>query len=150
MHNVLIIGIGNSLRRDDGIGIVASQKLEKAVGNSHVHIISCQQLTPDLAEDVSETDRVIMIDADHGNIPGKVAVKEITLGNRALGSLTHDLEPEELLACARDLYGKTPDAFLVTAIGESFEFGEGLSQFASGALPEIIRRVVELASDHRG
>jgi len=145
MHSVLIIGIGNTLSRDDGIGIVAAQNISKAVGDPQIRIICCQQLTPDLAKDVSEADRVIMIDADQENGPGKVTVQEIMPGNRALNSFTHDLEPEMLLVCARELYGKSPDAFLVTGAGESFGFGEGLSRLATSALPEILRRVIDLA-----
>lgn len=146
MRNVLIIGIGNTLRSDDGIGIVAAQKLEKAALEPHVRIIDCQQLTPDLAKDISEADRVIMIDSDQENRPGKVTVKKIVLENRAVDSFTHNLEPGTLLTYARDLYGSTADAFLVTTAGESFEFGEGVSQVATGAIPEILRLVTDLAS----
>jgi hydrogenase maturation protease len=144
MRSVLIIGIGNTLRRDDGVGIVAAQKVGNAAGNIQLRIICCQQLTPDLAKDVTEADRVIMIDADQENAPGQVTVREIKPENRVWNTFTHDLQPEMLLLCAKELYGKTPDAFLVTGTGESFGFGEGLSQLAASTIPQILRHVIDL------
>jgi hydrogenase maturation protease len=145
MKHVLIIGIGNTLRRDDGVGIVAAQKLEKTVGG-HACAIVCQQLTPELAKNLSEADRVIIIDADQGNIPGQVTVKEIKPGNQAFNPLTHELDPATLLTISRELYGKCPDAFLITVTGSTFEYGENLSQPATDAIPEVLQHVRDLAS----
>lgn len=145
MHRVLIIGIGNTLRRDDGVGIVAAQKLEKTLGDQ-VRVIACQQLTPELAKDLSEADRVIIIDADQGNIPGHITAREIEPGDHALNSFSHELDPATLLTCSRELYGKCPNAFLITVTGNTFDFGEGLSQSATDAIPEVLRHVRDLAS----
>lgn len=145
MCSVLIIGIGNILRSDDGVGIVAAQKLEKSLGDQ-VRVIACQQLTPELAKDLSEVDRVIIIDAEQGNIPGRITVKEIEPGDHALNSFSHELDPATLLTCSRELYGKCPNAFLVTVTGGTFDFGEGLSQSAAGAMQEVLRHVRDLAS----
>jgi hydrogenase maturation protease len=115
MKHVLIIGIGNMLRSDDGVGIVVAQKLEKTLDQAL--IIACQQLTPELAKNLGEEDRVIIIDADQGSIPGQVTVKEIKPGDQAFNSLTHELDPATLLAISRELYGKCPKVFLITVTG---------------------------------
>jgi hydrogenase maturation protease len=144
MHRVLIIGIGNTLRRDDGVGIVAAQKLEKSLADQ-VRVIACQQLTPELAKDISEVDRVIIIDAEQGNMHGRITVKEIEPGDHAQNSFSHELDPATLLTCSRELYGKYPNAFLITVTGGTFDFGEGLSLSAAGAMQEVLRHVRDLA-----
>lgn len=109
-------------------------------------VIACQQLTPELAKDLSEADRVIIIDADQGNIPGHITAREIEPGDHALNSFSHELDPATLLTCSRELYGKCPNAFLITVTGSTFDFGEGLSQSATDAIPEVLRHVRDLAS----
>jgi len=145
MQPVLIIGIGNTLRSDDGIGIVAAQKLEETL-RDQVRAIACQQLTPELAKDLSEADRVIIIDADQGKTPGHITLKEIKPGDHAVGSFTHELDPATLLTSTRELYGRSPDTFLITITGSTFDYGERLSQSAADAIPVVLRHVRELAS----
>lgn len=147
MHRLLIIGIGNILRRDDGVGIVAVQKLNKTPLGDRARVIACQQLTPELAKDVSDADRVIIIDADQANIPGHITVKEIEPRDHVPNSFSHELDPATLLACSRELYGKCPNAFLISVTGSTFDFGEGLSQSTANAIPEILRNVRYLASN---
>ena len=143
MNRVLIIGIGNTLRRDDGIGVVTVERLNETLHDSGVEILIRQQLTPELAQDISEADKVIVIDADQGETPGEVNERRITPMKDQV--FTHKLDPATLLACSRELYGKCPETFLITVTGESFDFGDRLSPAAAEALPEVICRAMRLA-----
>jgi Ni,Fe-hydrogenase maturation factor len=91
MGRTLIIGCGNPLRKDDGIGYVVPADLSTS-------------------------------------------------------TLTHDLQPSVLLACACRLYDSNPDMFLVSITGESFDFGNQFSNSVAAALPESIRCVSELVA----
>jgi len=148
MHRLLIIGIGNTLRSDDGIGIVVVQKLEKAFGNQ-TRVIACQQLTPELAKDLSEADRAIIIDADQGNMPGHITVNEIKPEDHVPSTFSHELDPTTLLTSTRELYGKFPNTFLITVTGSTFDFGEDLSRPVADAIPQILQHVRNLASVDR-
>jgi hydrogenase maturation protease len=143
MNKVLIIGIGNTLRRDDAIGVVTAERLGETMQGPHVEILIRQQLTPELAQDISEADKVIMIDADQGKTPGEVNERRITPNEGQV--FTHELDAATLLACSRELYGKCPETFLITVTGESFDFGDRLSPAAAEALPEVICRAMRLA-----
>jgi hypothetical protein len=60
--NLLVIGYGNELRGDDGVG----PKTAMAVSEWHfpgVKTMVCHQLTPDLAEPIAAAERVVFIDA---------------------------------------------------------------------------------------
>lgn len=67
---VLIVGYGNPLRRDDGVGWYAAQRLSHELSGEQAEVIACHQLMPELAERISQTDLVIFIDAAVGTSPG--------------------------------------------------------------------------------
>ena len=144
---MLIIGYGNTLRGDDGIGCVAAEELSKKVKDKRIQVVSCQQLTPELAKDVSEADRVILIDAMRGKPSGHLVMRRISPGD-VQPTFTHELRPESLLACSRELYGACPETFLVSITGHSFKLGEEISQQLIGLLPKLNRYVLKLANVH--
>src|SRR5580704_15594719 len=49
----LVIGYGNPLRSDDALGWHASRLLAQALAGQEVDVITCHQLTPELAEPLS-------------------------------------------------------------------------------------------------
>ena len=61
-HDLLVVGYGNELRCDDGVGpkVAAALQEMKLPG---VRTITCHQLTPELAEPVSQARRVVFVDA---------------------------------------------------------------------------------------
>lgn len=148
MESTLIIGYGNSLRGDDGAGYVAAERLAEIVSNSRVRVVARQQLTPELAAEVSETDRVILIDAAVGHGAGCIFHSRVEPSEWPPTTFIHNLDPAMLLACSKTLYGRCPETCLVSIIGESFEFGDGLSTVVAAAIPEAVRQVLELIARH--
>jgi hydrogenase maturation protease len=145
----LIIGYGNPLRGDDGIGQVVAQHLTKpAIDDAEV--VVCHQLTPELAGRLATVDMVVFIDAEAGATPpGSVTVSEVPHGGSALPSaLAHRVDPAALLFMSQKLYGRSPQAFLVSVAARSFAFGEGLSDSVAAALPEISLTVRRLVATH--
>jgi hydrogenase maturation protease len=140
---VLVIGYGNSLRGDDGVGVVAAEQLSEILQNSQVKVLVRQQLTPELASEMSKADRVIIIDAAKGERPGQIIVSKIEPDNDP-STFTHELRPSTLLACAQELYGRHPATFLVSVTGYSLDFSEELSQPVKRVMPEVLARVREL------
>ena len=51
---VLVIGYGNPLRGDDGIGWSAANALAEGMQDDRVRIVACIQLTPELAESIAQ------------------------------------------------------------------------------------------------
>lgn len=62
---LLVIGCGNSLRRDDGAGPRVVEMLA-ALDLPGVQTIVCQQLTPELADAVARSGAVVFVDAAVG------------------------------------------------------------------------------------
>jgi len=80
MARLLILGYGNPLRGDDGVGWHAVHRLRERSAELDADVMSCHQLTPELAEAVSRAERVIFIDARVGPTPGTVEVSEVAAG----------------------------------------------------------------------
>jgi len=137
---ILIIGYGNSLRGDDGAGLLLAERLEQAWRARHVAVerLAVQQLMPELAWDIAQAavEAVLFVDT-RAVAPGETepGLQISPVESPALSpSLGHHLDPAVLLTYARLLYGKTLPAWLVTVPGVDFEHGETLSRTAQQAL----------------
>lgn len=141
---MLIVGYGNPLRADDGLGWRAAERLRETAPPD-TRVLTAHQLTPELAEDASRAELVIFIDAEEGGEPGSWRREEV-VPDAAGQPFTHHVTPASLVAAAADLYGRAPRALLYTMAGESFEFREGLSPRVAAALPEMLEDVVAVVS----
>jgi hydrogenase maturation protease len=131
----LIIGYGNPLRSDDGLGQYLAQGLAH-----RWQVISLTQLLPELAQPISVAQRVVFIDAGIGAAAGEITCEKVE-PLETVGAFTHQVTPASLLAAAQALYGAAPDAILITISGASFEYGCEFSATIYSQLPQIIRQV---------
>jgi hydrogenase maturation protease len=144
MGQVLVIGYGNPLRCDDGLGWRAAQELSKETLGPGVQIQAVQQLTVELAEPVSKAEFAIFIDACWDIPPGRIRSSHVHADESWDGSATmHYLTPPLLLAVAQLLYGRCPDANLISMGGETFERGGQFSRSVAAAFPALLARVRE-------
>lgn len=150
MARTLIIGIGNPLRRDDGLGWRAVERLRPRLSEAGVETIACHQLTPELAEAVARSERVLFIDACAGNPPGKLRVNRLTPGSRTDPALTHRLDPQGLMDCCGKLYGRWPAAFAISITGADYGYGEALSPAVEWRLPGLLDFATRLALQAAG
>src|SRR5208282_3684027 len=60
--NLLVIGYGNTLRRDDGVGPKVAEAIAE-LALPGVRTLACPLLTPELAEPVSQAGVVVFVDA---------------------------------------------------------------------------------------
>src|SRR3954471_12797688 len=105
---ILVIGYGNPLRGDDGVGCVVAEELAKRLCDptSKIEVVACHQLTPEMAEAVAETRAVIFIDASVELRPGEVKVSKIMPDQFSPAAFVHTMKPAALLATASELFGQ--------------------------------------------
>jgi hydrogenase maturation protease len=137
---LLIIGYGNRLRNDDGVGLRAAELLRERSASPAVEILAVPQLTPELVEPVSRAERVIFIDAAVEGPPGEIRQRTL-LASPAGAAFTHRMTPEALLAGAAALYGASPSGVLYSISGESFAYGESLTPAVERAVIELVEKL---------
>ena len=149
--NILIIGYGNPLRGDDGVGWRVAEEAAAILPDPPVSVLTVQLLTPELADLISRSDRLILIDAAAEGPPGEVRSFPIAADSAAAANLaigTHEVTLDRLLGMAQELFDHCPPAYMVTIAGESFEVSEALSPVVEAAVPEALSCVLELAGHH--
>ncbi len=145
---VLVIGYGNSLRSDDGIGWHAAARLAGDARLGGAVVLQRHQLTPELALDVSGASLVVFVDACPADEAGAIAVRRLDPPAAAGSAWSHHLEPASLLALARDLYGASPEAFVVSVGTATLDVGDGLSPPLERALAGTVDAVVGIVAGH--
>jgi hydrogenase maturation protease len=141
--DVLVIGYGNPLRGDDGVGCVIAEELAKRISDpdSKVQVVACHQLNPELAEPIAETRAVIFIDASVELKPGEVRVSSVAPDRFSPAAFAHSMKPAALLATASELFGQAPPAKKVGIGGASFEPGMTLTPQVKRAVSVAIAAV---------
>ena len=140
----LVIGYGNTLRGDDGVGL----RTVEAVADLQlpgVQTLVCPQLSPEHAELVAQARTVIFVDAAV-HAPGEVRLQPLSPAD-ASQLVAHAADPETVLALARDVFGRVPEAWLLTIPIETLDFCEALSSTAQRGLEQAVREIQELLPD---
>lgn len=135
---VLVIGYGNGLRADDGVGPEAARRLA-AEERPGVVVIAAHQLLPEHAEALSAAQRAIFVDATAVGEPGRIETRGLQPDPGADAGRLHEVSPQTLLALAQGLYGRAPTATLLTVCGYSFAHSETLSPPMQARLPAVER-----------
>lgn len=137
---MLVLGIGNPGRRDDGLGAALVERLKRR----RLRSVDCDadyQLSIEDALACAEHEVVVFVDAARGL--RKPFFFSQVLPAAGLPAMSHTLQPGAVLAVAAGLYGKTPDARLLAVRGHRFSIGEGLSARAEGNLDLALAFLVD-------
>jgi hydrogenase maturation protease len=137
---ILVAGLGNRLRGDDGAGLEAARLVGERAAD--ILVVEHEREPTDLIELWEGTRVAIVIDALEGDEPGRIrrfeAGRDELPTRLSTSASTHALELAEVVELARSL-DRLPDRLVVLGIeGERFETGTGLS-------PRVERAVGEAA-----
>ena len=138
--NTLIIGYGNPLRGDDGVGWAVVDALQDVDG---ITAVSTHQLLPEFIDLIVAADHVIFVDAAVYGKPGDICVEGISPSTVGMAS-SHAMEPVVLLAYADELYGRCPPAHLITITGQDFGYTETLSPLLASRVEGVKKSICEI------
>lgn len=139
---ILVIGYGNDLRSDDGIGVRVAQKIAQW-DLSNVRSLGVHQLTPELAAEIAVAERVIFVDAYPALSHQAVQVFRLSASDEEMIS-SHTSNPWALLALTRSLYRCCPTAWWVLIPGTNFELGDRLSPTARRGIAQALNHLLNL------
>jgi hydrogenase maturation protease len=151
-ERVLVLGIGNPILGDDGVGWrVAAAVGERLHGDAvEVDCVALGGLA--LMERLVGYDRAILVDAFHGSGDPPGTLRAMTLDEvpgREASHLdgAHDVPLQMALTVGRKLGAALPDQITVVSVEAARvdTFGEGLTPAVAAAVPGAIRLVERLA-----
>ena len=139
----LVVGLGNVLLKDDGIGVHAVRELRKCLPP---RIVTAEVGTAvlDALHLFEWADRVVGIDAmQAGGAPG--TIYSFSVDDADDPGVKTSLHEMGLVAALRFLKGKRPAISMLAVEPESMEAGLELSAPVAAALPELIRAARAMA-----
>jgi hydrogenase maturation protease len=147
MIDILIIGYGNPQRRDDGCGRQVAGRLHARLeAGTHVRVQSVHQLDPALSEDLAGARKVVFVDATIEDLTRGRRWKRVGPETGLLPFVTHHLRPAFLLGLTLSIWGRCPEAWLVSIKGHDFGLGEGLSPQAEEGVEKVSREIVSFVT----
>jgi hydrogenase maturation protease len=124
--DLLIIGIGNSGRQDDGIAWKILEKLEE---QGYDNVEYRYQLQIEDAELISNYHEIVFIDASKKTYKSGYSLDWLE-SQRAVSYSTHSIPPEHILFLCEDIFGVKPTSKILAVTGYAWELEIGLSDQA--------------------
>lgn len=140
--DLTLIGVGNPLRGDDGVGVEIARILMQYLRNERVKVLIVEDrvdLIPRIIEDVNSRIILIFDAADFGGRPGEVRIMS---PDEASGKTisTHDMPLSLMLRVAE----KDAPAYVLGIQVETLEFGRGISPAVKAAADEVASLLLNL------
>jgi len=140
---IVVLGIGNLLLKDEGVGIHVVQALKKESLPENVEVVDGSVLGFDLLPIVQNCDKLIVIDAIKTNEkPGtifKFNAQDIDIKRDTSVSL-HDVDFFQVLELAKRL-NKLPPTELIAIVPKEIAWGMELSDCLTEKVPELTKLV---------
>jgi hydrogenase maturation protease len=144
---VLVIGVGNLLMGDEGVGIHALRLLENDAAMPGVDLLDGGTGGINLLEPLCEARAVVLIDATRDGQPaGTITLlRPAAVADLPRGLSAHDFGVRDLFAAAA-LLGRFPDMHVITISVETVHpMCLDLTDAVAAAIPEVVLRARALA-----
>jgi hydrogenase maturation protease len=156
---ILVLGLGNDLYGDDGIGLHAVRKIRKELeaekgnnpGAAEVHCAESLLTGIALLDVIAGYDAIVIVDVIKQQAPvtGRIHLLEGTSLRDIPGPSPHYVSVPQMMRIGRDLGLKVPNLVKVIAVEAKniYHLGEGLSEDMAGCLPDIIQKIKDVLKD---
>ena len=143
MNNTVVIGIGNILMQDDGIGVHIISLLKSNSISSNIELIDGGTSTLDMLCYFTDYKKVVVIDSlKAGYLPGtiyKITPNDI-MSYRKENLSIHDVQILDVVKIA-NLMGYYPEVTIIGVEPLSMDYGLELSDEIKKIIPELINQV---------
>lgn len=142
-ERVLLYGIGNVGRQDDGLGVRLIERLESAELPETFSLEANYQLNIEDALLISGFDLVLIADASaESKAEAPFSVRPVAPSAK-VAFTTHAMAVEGVLSLCEELYGRHPRTFLLALPGYEWDVTEQLSPKAEQNLDSAFQALLE-------
>ena len=147
----LVIGLGNPILGDDGVGWVVAQEVKKHITPELAVDVDCLSLGGiSLMERLIGYERAILVDAFTGEAePGSIILSKLEeLPDFSAFHLTsaHDMSLQNAMKLGRQLGAELPEDVIIAGVSTRrvYDFSEELSPPVLEAIPKVTQMIVEM------
>ncbi|MFM8597525.1 MAG: hydrogenase maturation protease [Mycobacterium sp.] len=130
----VVIGLGNDLRRDDGVGPAVARAVA-ALGLPGVRVLDCAAEPTAILDAWTGADLAVLVDAAAGGRPGRVRSHRLAELAEPRPVSSHDLSLAQTWHLGRALGRAPAQVVVVTVDAEDTGHGAGLSAAVAAAVP---------------
>jgi hydrogenase maturation protease len=141
---VLVLGIGNILLHDEGIGVYVVEQMQKGGVGDYVELLDGGTAGADLLDHICDRQKVIVVDAVDVDIePGTILrfTSDDLASNTGQSISLHEFGIADTLAMARRLNCAPQEVIIIGIKPKDVTAGLGLSDEIAGIVPRIIECV---------
>ena len=144
MTEITVIGVGNEFRSDDALGILVAREVRRR-HEGNLRVVEADGEGASLMEAWEGSDHVVLIDAvAAAGPPGTILRVDASAAKIPTGLLpasSHLFGVAEAIEMARELHRLPRTTILYGVVGESFDFGEGLSDKVLRSVPDLLQSI---------
>ncbi|MBS1653513.1 MAG: hydrogenase maturation protease [Bacteroidetes bacterium] len=148
-NKILVLGVGNYLMGDEGVGVHVAQRLSNELLPANVDVVDGGTGGFHLLEYFENYNHLILVDATlDGNTPGTIRlIKPHFASDFPQAMSTHDIGLKDMVS-AIQLLGKMPEISLFVVSIESIQQqGITLTGEIEAIIPELIQKVKNCIAD---
>ena len=142
---VLVLGVGNILLRDEGVGVRVIEQMQKMRLPDDVELVDGGTAGADLLDVLAERRKIIVIDAVQADCePGTVLrfTTDDLVRPDGVGMSLHELGLGEALTMIRQLGCEPKDVVVFGIKPKNIECGLELSQEVAASVPRVVKLVL--------
>jgi len=147
---ILVLGIGNSILGDDGIGVIVAQELDAKIRDDNVDVLDVNVDGLNLLEIIVGYDKLVVIDAimtEEGDVGDIYRLKPERIGNPSRSAISpHHFNLTTTLEIGKKLFpNEMPEEVVVYAVKakDVTSVTEKMTKKMREAVPEVVRLIME-------
>ena len=141
---ILLIGIGNDGRSDDGLGWAFAEAVESKYPD--IEVVFRYQLQIEDAEMITHYDRVFFVDSTLDHIAEGFKLEKLK-PDYGVSYTSHAITPQVVLGLASHMYDSIPEAYVLAITGVEWDLAQQLSMEGSMHLDSAIKGVFPVLDD---
>lgn len=132
-----VLGMGNILLKDDGVGVRVAEELQKRELPAGVTVLDIGTGILRMLPELVKAQRLVVVDAMRGGgEPGSIYYYEGTETKTAARRSVHDIQFDEVLAHLK-LMGRQPEVEYYGVEPSEIDFSQELSQEVASCIPRL-------------
>jgi hydrogenase maturation protease len=148
-NKTLVIGLGNTIAGDDGIGIHVARELKSEINEENIDVLETYYSGLKLVDLMYGYDKVVVIDAfkNGSSEPGELELFDVKDHRfEESPAMLHNINFMSNYGLIRKTYPQIPDDIKIIGINinDINSFKENLSSELKSKLPEITKRIIDI------